>query len=251
MPFNKSRPSWLKSESGTQLELDGYSETLRIAFEHQGRQHHSLVDKFEMKKEDLKHRVSLDERKKVLCKRNGVVLLEIFEIGSTTAIDQLGRVIGLQLEQFGVAVPSGLLEIKPDYSSCYKGIDADLLAKYAVIASSQGGALVSTIYLGSKEKLEFLCVEGHSFRALPGNVAKGRWCGDCRGNKTGTIEEMQEIARSRGGKCISKVYVNNREPLLWECSKRHRWNASASNVKTQKTWCRICAGKKPLSTKFK
>lgn len=45
VPFCKARPSWLKSVAGTQLELDGYSEDLGIAFEHQGRQHHSLVEK--------------------------------------------------------------------------------------------------------------------------------------------------------------------------------------------------------------
>ena len=39
--FPKSRPKWLLNHKGNQMELDGYSELLGLAFEHHGRQHYS------------------------------------------------------------------------------------------------------------------------------------------------------------------------------------------------------------------
>lgn len=93
-------------------------------------------------KKDLEHRISLDERKRVLCQQNGVALLEIFEIGSETPIELLGSLIAEQLENSGVSVSDGLAKCKPDYSSCYKVSDSELLEKYALIAIRQGGSLI-------------------------------------------------------------------------------------------------------------
>jgi len=56
-----------------------------------------------------------------------------------------------------------------------------------------------------------------------------------------TIEDMQELAKERGGKCLSEEYQNNDTPLQWECSEKHRWYATPHNVKNRKSWCRICS----------
>ena len=42
---------------------------------------------------------------------------------------------------------------------------------------------------------------------------------------------MQEIAESRGGKCLSSNYLNAHAKLLWECSEGHQWEAIPSNIK--------------------
>ena len=55
-----------------------------------------------------------------------------------------------------------------------------------------------------------------------------------------TIEQMQQIARDRGGQCLSTVYVNVDTKLLWECDKGHQWMAISSSVK-RGSWCRLCA----------
>ena len=58
-----------------------------------------------------------------------------------------------------------------------------------------------------------------------------------------TISEMNKIAKSRGGKCLSNNYINGRTNLLWLCSKGHKWEATPENIKGG-TWCPYCAGKK-------
>jgi hypothetical protein len=46
-----------------------------------------------------------------------------------------------------------------------------------------------------------------------------------------TIEEMQEIAKSKGGECLSEKYVNAHSKLEWKCSRGHIWSATPSNIK--------------------
>jgi hypothetical protein len=36
------------------------------------------------------------------------------------------------------------------------------------------------------------------------------------------IEEMQEIARKRGGQCLSLVYHGTNNKLLWQCAEGHQ-----------------------------
>ena len=54
-----------------------------------------------------------------------------------------------------------------------------------------------------------------------------------------TIEEMQSIAKSRGGECLSTTYVNWKTKLKWKCSEGHVW-WSAPYVVKQGYWCRPC-----------
>ncbi|WCL50749.1 hypothetical protein [Leptospira sp. GIMC2001] len=44
--FDKIRPSWLLGEKNLPLELDGYNEKLKLAFEHQGHQHYDSNHNF-------------------------------------------------------------------------------------------------------------------------------------------------------------------------------------------------------------
>jgi queuine/archaeosine tRNA-ribosyltransferase len=55
------------------------------------------------------------------------------------------------------------------------------------------------------------------------------------------IQAMQQLADSRGGRCLSDTYVDNKTPLLWKCAKGHEWMAIPSNVK-RGSWCPECWG---------
>ncbi|MDO9537231.1 MAG: zinc-ribbon domain-containing protein, partial [Thermoplasmata archaeon] len=56
-----------------------------------------------------------------------------------------------------------------------------------------------------------------------------------------TLTEMQAIAKSRGGECLSKTYVNSNTKLRWRCNDGHEWGAAPGNVK-HANWCPFCAG---------
>ena len=58
-----------------------------------------------------------------------------------------------------------------------------------------------------------------------------------------TIEDMQSLAHSRGGQCLSKQYHGAYSKLLWRCAEGHEWEAQPNMVKNDGTWCPYCAGK--------
>src|ERR1019366_5730401 len=98
------------------------------------------------------------------------------------------------------------------------------------IAAGKSGQCLSVEYLGSAKPLRWRCVVGHEWQARPASVKSGSWCPYCARNRKLELEQMREIARERGGRCLSIAYKNGRTPLLWECSQRHRWKARPAKV---------------------
>lgn len=108
------------------------------------------------------------------------------------------------------------------------------------IAISRGGKLMSRKYINIDTKLEWECDKGHKWWATPYSVKKGNWCKKCAGKEKLTIEYMREIAKKRGGKCLSENYINNRTKLKWECKYGHKWEAVPDTIKNRGSWCPIC-----------
>jgi len=73
--FPKIRPKWLKSDKYP-LELDGYCENLKLAFEYQGIQHYESGH-FNDSKDDLNKRNKIDDLKIEICKNNNISLIQI------------------------------------------------------------------------------------------------------------------------------------------------------------------------------
>ncbi len=94
------------------------------------------------------------------------------------------------------------------------------------------------------------CKESHQWKASPSNILRGTWCPECakkeRGLKqrTHTIEEMQQIAIDRNGKCLSSEYNGTKKRLLWECEERHQWEAIPQTILRGNTWCPKCSKRK-------
>ena len=64
--------------------------------------------------------------------------------------------------------------------------------------------------------------------------------------KKGNLIEMQNLAKLKGGACLSKIYVNSKITLRWKCIQGHKWEASPFSVKTRDSWCPKCANNIPL-----
>lgn len=116
------------------------------------------------------------------------------------------------------------------------------ISELQIYAKHKGGRLVSTTYSNCDEKLEWECSKGHQWSASWYQVKKRKtWCSRCAGRKP-DISDVQAYAKSKGGRLISTTYKGAGRPLLWECSKGHQWWNTWSSVKSQNSWCRICAG---------
>ncbi len=76
--FPSSRPDFLVNpRTGRKLELDGYDENLKLAFECNGKQHYEIMDLFDNTAEKLDKTKERDEIKKKICEEMGIKLVII------------------------------------------------------------------------------------------------------------------------------------------------------------------------------
>lgn len=115
------------------------------------------------------------------------------------------------------------------------------LGEIQAAAEAMGGRCLSQEYVNATTPLQFECAAGHRWWAWPRNVRKGHWCQLCQFDRMrATIGQMRALAASRGGRCLSDVYVSTRHPLQWECWLGHVWS-SKPGVVCQGKWCPLCA----------
>ena len=110
------------------------------------------------------------------------------------------------------------------------------------LGKSKGGRCLSTEYIDNKTKLTWQCNEGHIWESKPNDIQQGYWCPYCAGTARATIEQVKDLAKSKGGKCLSREYINNATKLTWQCKKGHVWETKFAVIK-KGGWCPYCAGK--------
>ena len=108
------------------------------------------------------------------------------------------------------------------------------------LAKERGGKCLSEKYINIDTKLKWECEKGHQWETTPNSIRQGAWCPVCAINhKKNTIDEMQKLAKLKGGKCLSEKYINAKTKLKWECTKGHQWEAVPSSIK-RGSWCTKC-----------
>ena len=78
----------------------------------------------------------------------------------------------------------------------------------AAIAARRGGKLIASHIPDSKTKIEWECALKHRWFTNCTKIKCGRWCPKCGYTqiakcRQGSLEGMQEIAKQRGGRCLS------------------------------------------------
>lgn len=245
--FPKKKPAWLLSKRQTRMELDGYAEELRVAFEYQGIQHFIKNKRFHSGSATLGRRMSDDKWKAMLCRRHRVLLLQIphtvphggFEdyirtlAKTCTSAKQANSILNrttagkIDLSKLNAYSPANILEMRQ-------------------IALARDGSCLSKAYVNNMEKLRWRCKQGHVWNASPVSIKTGKWCPDCAGNRRLTLADMQTLARGRNGECLATEYCGSKAKLSWRCSKGHQWNAKPDNIKMGK-WCPYCSNRPPVT----
>ena len=57
--------------------------------------------------------------------------------------------------------------------------------------------------------------------------------------KAEAFEEMKNLAKAKGGICLSKEYVTSKKNLDWRCAQGHEWQTTPNSIKN--TWCPTCS----------
>ena len=239
--FPKSYPGWLKQAGWQKLELDGYCESLGIAFEHQGVQHYKICPPMIRTKDELDVIRAKDRVKKFECRAHGVRLFIIPDIVNIITVGRFIKYMAARIVKSGLPLSNDPYSFAVDLN-----LSSSKLEMLRSFALAKEGKLLTETYLGTGKNHVWECKKGHIWKATPSNVVgKGTWCKVCslaakRHPHKLTIEDMRTIAISRGGICISELYVNSRTKLTWKCKYGHQFNAVPNQVKDG-TWCPTCA----------
>ena len=132
-----------------------------------------------------------------------------------------------------------------NFEDGYKNIISNDLDKEN-ICKKLGIKLIKVPAIGRLTKIEDLkYVLKHRFDILnidiqvPNNIPNNIY--DKISKKS--LDEINNIAIKRGGKCISDIYINNRTYMIFECNNGHQWKSTSSNIKSGK-WCKLCSYKR-------
>ncbi len=219
------------------MELDGYCESLGLAFEYHGHQHYQSVSFFQHGEKSLEKRKQDDARKARLCSDNGVHLITV---PYTTPLQKVPELV------YRIARESGVYSLlkMPNEINVADFVLPELIADMQIMAKNRGGDCLSTFYVNNNTKLRWRCAKGHEWDAVPGSIQQGRWCPKCAGKlcPDEAYQQLQEIAASRGGRCLSLGYVDGGEKLRWQCASGHEWDAAPYNIR-RGSWCHECAKK--------
>src|SRR3989344_3659633 len=159
-------------------------------------------------------KLTIAEMHKIATKRGGKCLSEKY-INSSTKL-KWQCVKGHHWEALSYNIKKG------HWCPKCAGISPLTLEEMNKIAVEHGGKCLSEEYINTETKLEWQCENGHQWEAKPSHIKAGHWCPKCgrieSGNKQrGDIEEMYKLAAKRGGKCLSKEYINSGTKLIWQC----------------------------------
>ena len=64
-----------------------------------------------------------------------------------------------------------------------------------------------------------------------------------------TLQDCQDFALTKNGKCLSTEYLGCEQKLSWQCDKEHIWQANFDNIKNKGRWCPYCVGKAKYTLK--
>jgi hypothetical protein len=116
-----------------------------------------------------------------------------------------------------------------------------------------GKCLSADQHAKSQTMLEWKCDKGHMWNekyAIQQQRIKkgGKWCIACSKEfkkktwEKEKLKELKQIALEKKGLLLSESYKNSDEKLRWKCSGGHIWEARATSIKHQGSWCSVCAG---------
>ena len=169
--FVRCRPIWLVNRSGYRLELDGYNDDLKIAFEYNGLQHKKEIYLFHRRRGFLES-VANDDIKKKLCKRCGVFLIII---DCDINFEDISKFIFDECIKLGLDIDKKILDL--DYKKFdlyFNNLDIE-----RSIVESKGGILLSDRYINCDSKLDVVCDKGHIFSSTSSYLKQGTWCKYC------------------------------------------------------------------------
>ena len=228
--------SYLKSMGG--LQLDGYCKKRKLAFEYQGSQHYTKGSHFHNDAEKYKNQQARDSQKKLLCKKNGITLIEVFEFKTIrkSRVSIFVEEVKTLLNHLGIEYTKAPFII--DLERLYRGRDSGLY-EIAKLEVEKENATIQD-YIGSESNHIVTCKKGHkTSKKLSVLKRNGFNCSDCI--KLEKYFILKDKIEKRGGKLINEKLKNKGFSNLydWICDKGHK-NLTKGQYLFNGHWCKKC-----------
>ena len=233
--FPNIRPKWLVNpKTGQKLEIDGYSEKLKVAFEYQGIQHIRFNSLYHKTESDFQNRLDLDLVKAELIKQKGIKLVLINQIPTFLKYKDLRGYLLSEFKRLKIKHPPFPKDF--DLKNAYKTNDKYFLDRIKNAAKELGGRLKSEVYLGTHVPHDFECGKGHgTFSLKPAKLlTDGRWCQKCSSEKKKNDVDLVTSNEFKKFKIvfISGSYEKISSKLRWKCLKcNEEFNSTISGLR--------------------
>jgi hypothetical protein len=167
----------MRSAKGRPLELDIFNEGLNLAIEHNGAHHYEAQLNWGGDKALGLQREN-DKRRRVYCRKNGILLIEIRELRKKTSVEEAR-------EQIREALVSAKRKIPPHFDK------VDLLRltpktetetywqAVTAAAAQMGLTILPCVYESADKSVPVECSKGHKTMKTPRSILQGHKCDEC------------------------------------------------------------------------
>lgn len=230
--FKKCRPRWLiNPKTNKTLELDGYNENLKLAFEYDGAYHYQSIKKSNLDKIQQK-----DKIKDKLCKEKNINLIRI---PYTIKKENFQKYIINECEKSNIIITNKtFINISKINLYCNK------LKEIQQFAIENDLKLLSTNYLSNISDLEWKCNYNHIIKTSYCSMKlRNNKCRQCIIDNYLSYEKLQDInlfCKKNNIELVSKYFLNKNKHLKWKCSNEHIFEASWRCMTRRKKICLLC-----------
>lgn len=190
--------SFAKNLTAVGMELDGYSEKLRLAFEHDGLQHRVRVLHFQPNEGDFEAQQERDARKTELCIAAGITLVRVPDREIVKHLEIRARVHNT-LAALGYELPGDFVGDAEFFEAvgAARGV-SPYLDRVTALVEDRGGVTMSGACSTRTSPIEVTCDVGHAFKTNFDNLDRGRWCPLCAHTAPKQDDELLAVAEARG-----------------------------------------------------
>ena len=252
LSFPSIRPDFLKYRTGSKLELDGFNEEYRVAFEYNGIGHY--IKDSRQSEEDFIKLKARDEWKYKKTKENGIMLLTIKESENGVSPDDIRSIALNFILKCELPLVDNFETIFVNTAEIYL---VDPRIEVAKEAKKLNLVMVSDQYISRNYKIPFECLNCKYIRNVsPYDISaaldKGKtsYCPQCSGNLKLTLKKIRNSCETLGLSLISKEECSSNDyvdVICNNCKTPNQIKAGTLNnyVKNgSKIYCPTCSKKK-------
>lgn len=220
-PFPAVKPLWLKNSKGNLMELDGYNDELKMAFEYSGKEHYQFMQQYHKSMDQLEERIENEKLKYELCRQQNITVIEV---PHSIPFKKLKEYLLNQIPKSFSVVTNVIIpyENTKSFNQANK-----YLQEIRELVSENGGRCLSEYYINARIPLIFKCEHGVVFEQTS-EITKKKiqdvlcWC-KCQVNKRKTTlnDKSCEYVLVKGKKKGEMCGVRCSDISSFFCSK-HR-----------------------------